>query len=175
MQGTSCPVGQNSTQKLNHHNQVLDSYGFNWQVWAVAASGFFTDSYNLFATNVILPALAFVYWPDATNTSRESTINLVTLSAAIVGQLTFGYLADRFGRQKLYGFELILVTISTLGLAQSSYGVEKPDGSWSSMSPLGWILFWRTVMGFGIGAEYPLSSVITAGLLFFLYESSAEY
>ncbi|KAF2666279.1 MFS general substrate transporter [Microthyrium microscopicum] len=153
---TSVQHLQNVAQK-----RVLDSYSFDWQVFAVAASGFFTDSYNLFATNVILPALAYVYWPTATSTDREATINLVTLASATVGQLLFGYLADRYGRQKLYGVELILVTVSTLGLAQCSYGVLKYDGT-TSMSILGWILFFRTIMGCGIGAEYPLSAGISA-------------
>jgi PHS family inorganic phosphate transporter-like MFS transporter len=112
---------------------------------------------------VILPTLAYVYWPERTSLERESTINILTLTGGIVGQLLFGFLADRFGRQKLYGVELILVIISTLGLAQSSYGVLNPDGKSGSMSILGWILTWRFVMGIGIGAEYPLSAVITAG------------
>ena len=43
---------QNLDQRRIQLTQVLDFYGFNWQVWAVAATGFFTDSYNLFATNV---------------------------------------------------------------------------------------------------------------------------
>ena len=30
------------------------------------------------------------------------------------------------------------------------------------MDILGWIMFWRFFVGLGIGAEYPLSAVITA-------------
>jgi PHS family inorganic phosphate transporter-like MFS transporter len=142
--------------------QLLDNRGFNFQVWAVAASGFFTGSYNLFATNVILPALGFVYWPDANNTNHESIINIATLTGTIIGQLLFGVLADRYGRQKFYGFELLIVLISTLGLAQSSFGFPDGNGK-SSMSIFGWILFWRTIMGIGIGGEYPMSAIITSG------------
>jgi MFS transporter, PHS family, inorganic phosphate transporter len=146
--------------------KLLDNRGFNFQIWAVAASGFLTDSYNLFATNVILPALAFVYWPEALDTRHETTINIVTLVGTIVGQLTFGYLADKYGRQKLYGFELLVVMVATLGLAQSSSGVSFGSNKGSSMSIFGWILFWRFIMGIGIGGEYPLSAVITSGELY---------
>ncbi|KAF1982391.1 MFS general substrate transporter, partial [Aulographum hederae CBS 113979] len=128
---------------------------FNWTVWAVAATGFFTDSYNLYATNVILPALAYVYWPNESS-GHATAINCVTLAGSIVGQLSFGYLADKFGRQKLYGIELIIVIVSTLGIAQSSSGV---DGSLSITS---WLMAYRFFLGCGIGAEYPISSVITA-------------
>jgi PHS family inorganic phosphate transporter-like MFS transporter len=143
--------------------KVLDSYGFNWQVWAVAASGFFTDSYNLFATNVILPALAYVYWPNDSRFDHETAINAVSLAGSLIGQILFGILADLYGRQKLYGVELIVVIVATLGVAQSSAGVAWPDSSHTSMSIFGWLLGWRLAMGCGIGAEYPLSSIITSG------------
>jgi PHS family inorganic phosphate transporter-like MFS transporter len=123
----------------------------------VAGSGFFTDSYNLFATNVILPSLAFIYWSSDPNSDHETAINAITLAGSLLGQLIFGFLADRFGRRKLYGLELIVVIFGTLGLCQSSAGYHE-----SSMSILGWILFWRFFVGLGIGAEYPLSAVITA-------------
>lgn len=70
--------------------------------------------------------------------------------------LIFGFLADKFGRRRLYGLELVLVIFSTLGMAQASTGIN------NSMNILPWIIFWRFLMGLGIGAEYPLSAVITA-------------
>jgi MFS transporter, PHS family, inorganic phosphate transporter len=79
----------------------------------------------------------------------------VTLAGSLVGQLLFGFLADKYGRRKLYGLELIVVIVATLGVAQSSSG-------YNSMDILGWILFYRFLTGIGIGAEYPLSAVITA-------------
>jgi len=145
---------------------VLDEYGFNWQVWAVASSGFFTDSYNLFATNIILPALAYIYWPNVTNLGHDMIINVVSLGGSILGQIVFGVSADRYGRQKLYGVELIIVIFATLGVAQSSWGFATPRFSpqpQSSMSITGWLIGWRFVMGVGIGAEYPLSSIISSG------------
>jgi PHS family inorganic phosphate transporter-like MFS transporter len=142
---------------------VLDEYGFNWQVWAVASSGFFTDSYNLFATNIILPAVAYIYWPNDNNLDHDTIINAVSLGGSILGQIIFGILADRYGRQKLYGVELIIVIFATLGVAQSSWGFAASISSQRSMSITGWLIWWRCLMGVGIGAEYPLSSIISSG------------
>lgn len=75
--------------------------------------------------------------------------------------LIFGYLADRYGRRKLYGVELIVVIFGTLGLVQCSAGYNN-----QSMDILGWLVFWRFFVGLGIGAEYPLSAVITAEWVF---------
>jgi len=116
-------------------------------VFFVASAGFFTESYNLFTTNVILPFLADIYWPEETTSINETKINLVTLTGSIVGQLLFGYLADRFGRRKLYGVELIFVIFGTLGLVQCSTGFG------NSMSITGWLVFWRFFIGVGIGGE----------------------
>lgn len=111
-------------------------------MWAVAATGFFTDSYNLFATNVIFTSLSYIYWADDTSTGHVTTINILTLSGSIVGQLLFGFLADKFGRQKLYGIELIIVIFTTIGVTQSSNG----EGSMDIMK---WLCAWRFLMGIG--------------------------
>jgi MFS family permease len=41
---------------------------------------------------------------------------------SVCGQLSFGFLADKYGRTRLYGIELILVIVSTIGVATSSFG-----------------------------------------------------
>ncbi|EFX04113.1 phosphate transporter [Grosmannia clavigera kw1407] len=82
-------------------------------------------------------------------------INVFTLLGSVVGQLCFGFLADYYGRTRLYGIELVLVIVSTIGVATSNYGYK-------DLSFLGLFIWWRFVMGIGIGAEYPLSAVITA-------------
>ncbi|KAK2611044.1 hypothetical protein N8I77_004426 [Diaporthe amygdali] len=131
----------------------LDLNSWNLRIWGVAASGFLTDSYNLFASNVILTSITFVYFPD--QRWPGLVINLFTLFGSVCGQILFGYLADRYGRTRLYGIELVLVIVSTIGVATSSYG-------YGDMSFLALFTWWRFVMGVGIGAEYPLSAVITS-------------
>lgn len=130
---------------------IIDEHGFNWRVWAVAATGFFTDSYNLFASNIILPCLAFVYWGSEHEANIEITINALTLAGSCVGQVLFGFLADKYGRQRLYGVELMIVIFSTIGLAQSSVGWMNHSQDRSSMQAHSWIMAWRFVMGIGIG------------------------
>ncbi|KAM3508462.1 hypothetical protein MY10362_001193 [Beauveria mimosiformis] len=145
------------TQDLQDRHQLryeLDLNSWNFRIWGVAASGFLTDSYNLFSTNVIIASIAFVYYPHG----REwpsLLINLFTLLGSVIGQLSFGFLADYYGRTRLYGIELVLVIVSTIGVATSSHG-------YNDMSFLGLFIWWRFVMGVGIGAEYPLSAVITS-------------
>ncbi|KAI8949319.1 major facilitator superfamily domain-containing protein [Xylaria longipes] len=132
--------------------------GFQWRVWWVAASGFFTTSYSIFAVNVISPALAYVYpetdcppnWPG-----NSLIINLATLIGTMFGAITFGFLADRYGRKAVYGLELAIVVVATIGMTTASTGV-------GSMNVYGWIGFWRALLGIGLGAEYPLSSIIAA-------------
>jgi PHS family inorganic phosphate transporter-like MFS transporter len=105
---------------------------------------------------VILPSLAFIYWSNDTVGDREAIINAITLTGSLLGQLIFGFLADRYGRRKTRGLELIVVIFGTLGLVQCSSSYN------SSMDILGWIIFWRFFVALGAGAGYPLSAVITA-------------
>ncbi|KAK4192645.1 putative inorganic phosphate transporter [Podospora australis] len=153
-------LGQRSTgfpsRDLQDRQQLryeLDLNSWNLRIWGVAASGFLTDSYNLFATNVILATLSFVYFPH--DRWCGLIINFFTLVGSVVGQLLFGYLADKYGRTRLYGIELVLVIVSTIGVATTNTG-------YGDISFLALFTFWRFVMGIGIGAEYPLSAVITS-------------
>lgn len=125
----------------------IDIKGFDTQVVVVSSLGFLTDSYALFATNIILPSLEYIYWPDSTHGHNQLIINCVTLAGSVCGQALFGYWADRYGRRKLYGIELVIVIFGTLGMSQASTGTNK------SMSILWWMIFWRFFMGLGIGAE----------------------
>ena len=54
----------------------------------------------------------------------------------------------------MYGLELIIIIFATLAQALSS---DSP-----SISIVGIIIFWRVLMGIGIGGDYPLSSIITS-------------
>ncbi|KAF3764771.1 MFS general substrate transporter [Cryphonectria parasitica EP155] len=148
---SALPVGDRQDRRQLRYELDLNSW--NFRIWGVAASGFLTDSYNLFASNVINTSVTYVYFPEQRWPSL--VINLFTLGGSACGQLLFGYLADRFGRTRLYGIELLLVIVSTIGVATSSYG-------YNDMSFLALFCFWRFVMGIGIGAEYPLSAVITS-------------
>jgi MFS transporter, PHS family, inorganic phosphate transporter len=86
----------------------------------------------------------------------EKGITVSTLVGSAIGQVTFGVLADVYGRKVMYGLELIITIGATLGMSMSS------NGYIGSMSIVGWLVFWRITAGIGIGADYPLSAVITS-------------
>jgi MFS transporter, PHS family, inorganic phosphate transporter len=136
--------------------ETIDRQPFQWLVVIVAGIGFFLDGYTLFASNIALPMLAFVYWPEEVSSIRLTHINLATLTGTMFGQLGFGILADKMGRKKVYGIELLLLIGASLGVVMSSEGKE------NSMSVFAWLIFWRCLVGIGVGADYPLSAVITA-------------
>jgi len=71
---------------------------------------------------VILASISFVYFPN--DRWPGLLINIFTLLGSVVGQLLFGFLADFYGRTRLYGIELVLVIVSTVGVATSSYGYD---------------------------------------------------
>ncbi|KAI9369644.1 major facilitator superfamily domain-containing protein [Aspergillus egyptiacus] len=136
--------------------ETIDRQSFQWVVVLVAGVGFFLDGYTLFASNIALPMIAYVYWRDDTSSMRLTCINVATLAGTLLGMVLFGYLGDRNGRKKMYGVELALLITATLGVAMSSTGEH------GSMSVFAWLIWWRILVGVGVGADYPLSAVITS-------------
>lgn len=89
--------------------------------------------------------------------------------AALVSMIVVGHLADLYGRKRLYGYELVLLVVATLGIVQASEGyraqVLHRDGHVQfkvTMDIYAWLGFWRFCLGLAIGAEQPLVAIITA-------------
>jgi PHS family inorganic phosphate transporter-like MFS transporter len=141
----------------------IDKVPFGWyhvRTVAVAGIGFFTDSYDIFAINLAVQMLGLTFWLDNKSKPGEipanvqTAIKAATSGGAVIGQIGFGYLADLLGRRRMYGIELITIIASTLAQSLSS-----PS---SALSMAGLLIFWRVIMGIGIGGDYPMSSVITS-------------
>lgn len=107
--------------------------------------------------------LGMVFWqgPPSTGgnygilpTSINTAIKAATSAGAVIGQVGFGWLADSIGRRKMYGVELAIIILATLAQTLSAAS--------PAMSMTGAFIFWRVVMGIGIGGDYPLSAVITS-------------
>lgn len=100
--------------------------------------------------------LAQIYWDGSIPSGIEVGLNIATLAGTVIGQLGFGILADVYGRKRMYGLELLIIVMSTLGVAMSA------DGASGSMNIAGWLIAWRFFLGIGIGGDYPLSAIITS-------------
>ncbi|TIA14531.1 inorganic phosphate transporter [Aureobasidium pullulans] len=125
-----------------------------WVV-VVAGVGFLTDAYNIFSINLVMPMIGHIYYSNnIVPREYQVAINIATLGGSILGQLGFGIAGDWLTFWKAYGLELIITVAAALGSAMASNGMN------GSMSLIGWLIFWRLIMGIGIGADYPLSAVL---------------
>ncbi|CAG8561677.1 6092_t:CDS:2 [Dentiscutata heterogama] len=138
----------------------IDNADFGWfhiRTCIVAGIGFFTDAYDLFVINFVAAMLAHTELTGYNATARASIDMGLKMSAAcgtLVGQLAFGWFADRYGRKKVYGWELAIMIMATFGSAMSSNSFAIT--TWAS------IMFWRFILGIGIGGDYPVSAIITS-------------
>lgn len=74
----------------------------------------------------------------------------------ILGQLSFGFLGDTFGRKFVYGKELIVCIIGTILVISLPNSIPTPT------LKMIWIFCFRVVMGIGIGGDYPMSASIVS-------------
>ncbi|OAL26342.1 hypothetical protein AYO22_04260 [Fonsecaea multimorphosa] len=123
----------------------------------VAGTGFLTDSYDIFAINLVSDMIGFCYFPGHGNKIPQvddTLIKVMTSVGTVIGQLFFGWLADRVGRKRMYGYELLIIGLATLG--------QCITGPSSAIGITGLLVFWRILMGIGIGGDYPLANIITS-------------
>ncbi|KAG7089663.1 hypothetical protein E1B28_011323 [Marasmius oreades] len=155
---------------LDEHRRAalaeVDNAKFSWfhvKVCAVAGVGFFTDAYDIFAINIASTMLGYVYGKassttkigtEALNADQSLGVKVATPVGTLVGQLLFGWLADRVGRKRMYGVELMIIIIATFAQALSANG--------HAIGIIGVLVVWRFLMGVGIGGDYPLSAVISS-------------
>jgi len=116
---------------------------FHFKTWLVSGIGFFTDAYDLFIIGIALALLAPLWHLTAVDLSLLGSTSLI---AAAIGSAIFGRLADKLGRKRIYGFELVVLAAGAIA---------------SALAPsLIWLIVFRFILGLGVGGDYPVSATI---------------
>jgi MFS transporter, PHS family, inorganic phosphate transporter len=115
----------------------------HWKILLTSGMGFFTDAYDLFIIGVAATLIQGEWHIAGYQKSLLSSLALLTSAA---GAVVFGRIADRIGRKKIYGYEVLVLAIGAIA---------------SACSPsIWWLIGFRAVLGFGIGGDYPVSATI---------------
>ncbi|KAF3120381.1 Inorganic phosphate transporter pho84 [Orbilia oligospora] len=125
----------------------------------IAGVGFFLDSYDLFIINLVTPVWIDEYWGGNASSYPfflRGCVNGAANFGNVIGQLSFGFLGDAFGRRFVYGKELIICIIGMIMVISLPNSIPTPH------KKMVWILCWRIFMGVGIGGDYPMSASITS-------------
>ncbi|KAI0330975.1 MFS general substrate transporter [Cubamyces sp. BRFM 1775] len=121
----------------------------------IAGVGFFLDAYDLFIINPVATMLQYrLYGGKELPPGLEGFIKAGANIGSVIGQFAFGYSADYFGRKAVYGKELMLIILATIGTICDPTGALSPSGS------LIWLAVWRIILGIGIGGDYPMSASV---------------
>jgi MFS family permease len=75
-------------------------------------------------------------------------LGTITLIMSGVGGLVFGYVADRFGRARALMATILIFSLASLGAASSQSVLQ--------------LLFWRAVLGIGMGGEWASGAVLVS-------------
>ena len=78
----------------------------HWKVLLTSGMGFFTDAYDLFVIGVVASIL-ITQWHITS--SQKSLLSSLALLTAAAGAIFFGRVADRLGRRKIYGYEVLVL------------------------------------------------------------------
>ena len=138
----------NSSKIKTYSMDTLPMRGFVWWVTILSSMGMFMDGYvlTIFSAATILPVgLKNVFHP----TSFEwGLMGAATLLGMFIGAITFGNLADKVGRKKLYIYDL---SFTSLFMFLTVFSTN-------------WYMFFlfQLIAGIGLGADYPISSSLQA-------------
>jgi MFS family permease len=115
----------------------------HWKILITAGMGFFTDAYDLFIVGVVATLIS-AQWHIASY--QKSLLSSLALLTSAAGAIAFGRIADKLGRRKIYGFEVLVLAAGAIA---------------SACSPsIWWLIAFRGLLGFGIGGDYPVSVTI---------------
>jgi len=133
---------------------------------AVAGSGFLADGFDLYIIGQVQNVLEAEYTCGHASRSDcvsaedwasiKGMLSSAALFGAVIGQLTFGSLADRLGRRAIF------ITTGALIICGSLLSACVFEAGQGPNMLLYQLVFCRALLGFGIGGEYPLSATICA-------------
>ncbi len=108
-------------------------------------AGYALDSYDVMLYVFVVQTLrAQFHWSAAT----AGLVSSATLITSALGGIAAGYLSDRIGRRRTLVLTILIYSIGSGGSALSS--------------GLATLIFWRSVVGFGLGGEWAAGAVLVA-------------
>jgi MFS family permease len=116
---------------------------FHRRTVLVSGVGFFTDAYDLFVISTVATIVA-TQW--GLSTLQTSWVTGSAILGAFFGAVTFGRLADVFGRKKVYTIVAAIMIAGALASAAAPGFL--------------WLVVARFILGLGIGGDYPVSAVL---------------
>jgi len=125
------------------------------RVWA-ARLGFLADSYDLFAIDLVVLIFEFVYGEQIFTVAAKSLSVTAMIAGVIVGQLSFGFIADWIGRKWAF------VTTAALTVVGALLSASSTDGTVLFLDLPAQLAVTRFLLGLGVGGEYPLAATVAA-------------
>lgn len=117
----------------------------HWVVTVLAALGSFIDGYDLFIISV---ALLFIVPQWHLTPAQTGLLGSALLVGSFLGSIVFGRVADRVGRRAVFMIDLLSFVVFGI-LTAVAQNFEQ-------------LLIFRFLMGVGIGADMPTSTVLIA-------------
>ena len=138
--------------------QALSTFRHNIKLVLKLGAGFFADAYDLFVIDLVISILQqeSLVDPSGMNftTSTKALIASATSIGAVVGMILFGLVGDYLGRRSGV---LITGTLVAVGSLLSACCVRSEYVSLTTQ-----LAIYRTLLGVGIGGEYPLSATMAS-------------
>lgn len=120
----------------------------HFHVWLVCALGLFIDGYDLYITSVAEPFINAMYNPSS---FMIGIIQAAAPLGAVFGAIIIGRLADITGRKSMLILNLFFFVLIAILSAFS----------WNITS----LCVFRFLLGFGIGADYPICAAYLAEMI----------
>jgi MFS family permease len=116
-----------------------------WHVLLAAKIGWMLDAMDFMLYAMAIGQLRQYF---GFNDAIAGLLGTVTLVMSGVGGLVFGYVADRFGRTRALMGTIVIFSLSSLGASTSQSVLQ--------------LLFWRAVLGIGMGGEWASGAVLVS-------------
>jgi MFS family permease len=116
-----------------------------WRVLAAAKFGWMLDAMDFM---LYAMALQHIRQYFGFNDAVAGLLGTATLVMSGIGGLTFGYVADRFGRTRALMATIAIFSLASLGAATSQTVVQ--------------LLIWRAILGLGMGGEWASGAVLVS-------------
>lgn len=129
-----------------------------WPIFTTG-SGLFSDGYINASIGTVSTCLAQIYGDQYSNSNAIQNVSSIAFVGIVLGQLSFGYIADYYSRRlaMLMG-NIILIVFSIL--AAGAWGVGTTTTQAGGIFAA--ITAYRFFLGVGIGSEYPAGSTAAA-------------